>query len=126
MIERGSTGPNCVIRSDAANTSSSHSASPIIAASALSSPRGSFQLTLFIAWYLCVAHRVLGDQKYADQAAGYRDQHRNRADFYHLTRGVAVELYDPVAQGDDYRNMFWSEGHITWLSTYWYLQLYAG
>ena len=37
-------------------------------------------------------------------------------------RGVAVELYDPVAQGDDYRNMFWSEGHITWLSTYWYLK----
>ena len=84
--------------------------------------KGRFQLKMFVAWYLCVAHRLLGDERYADQAASYLDEHRNRADFYHITRGIPTKVYDPIVIGDDYRNMFWSEGHIVWLSTYWYLQ----
>ena len=84
--------------------------------------QGTFQLKMFAAWYLCVSHRVLGDKKFREQAAAYLQEHRARADFYHITRGVPTELYDAIVMGDDYRNMFWSEGHIMWLSTYWYLR----
>ena len=82
--------------------------------------KGLFQFKHSGAWYLCDAHRVLGDDSVLSLAEEFLSAYSKRVDFYHISRGVPVDSLAPVIAGDDYRNMFVSEGHICWLGAYWY------
>ena len=80
------------------------------------------QLDAFAAYYLCVADRVRGRHEFQDVARGLIEGYGRRRDFYHISRGMPLEKLPAVVTGDDYRDMFWAEGHICWLSAYWMLQ----
>jgi len=50
---------------------------------------------------------------------------KNRADFYHVKRGLSLEdgaLERMHVDKSDYRDIFWSEEHCCWMATYWYLR----
>ena len=81
--------------------------------------KGCFQFKHFGAWYLCDCYRILGDKQYKELAQVFLSEYRNRCDFYHISRGIPVNMLDSVIAGDDYRNVFLAEGHICWLGAYW-------
>jgi hypothetical protein len=80
------------------------------------------QLNCFAAYYLCVAARVLNEPSFKGIAKELIEAYNKRRDFYHISRGKPVDKLLKVVTGDDYRNIFWAEGHILWLATYWVLK----
>jgi len=84
--------------------------------------KGRFQFKHFGAWYLCDSYRILGEGRYKQLAEDFLAAYRRRSDFYHIRRGVPLDQLEPVLVGDDYRDMFWSEGHVCWLGAYWMLK----
>ena len=80
------------------------------------------QLNCFAAYYLCVAARVLNESSFRGIAKDLIEAYNKRGDFYHISRGIAVDKLLSVVAGDDYRNVFWGEGHILWLGAYWTLK----
>jgi len=43
----------------------------------------------------------------------------NRSDFYHIRRGLRIDARPALVRGDDYRDVFFCEGHVHWMSAYW-------
>ena len=80
------------------------------------------QLNCFAANYLCVAARVFKESRLIDIAKDLIELYNKRRDFYHISRGVPVDRLPNNVTGDDYRNVFWAEGHIMWLRVYWELR----
>jgi len=81
-----------------------------------------FNYRAYLAHHLGGAHRLFPDRGHDRHMASLIAAYRSRTDFYHLRRGALLAELSPVVAGDDYRNMFWAEGHVCWLSAYWALR----
>jgi len=80
------------------------------------------QINTFAARYLCLADNIFDQPKFKNTAKELLASYNKRSDFYHISRGMPVDKLPTIVTGDDYRNMFWSEGHVMWLRTYWDLK----
>jgi hypothetical protein len=80
------------------------------------------QLNAFAARYLCAASRVFNKPVFEERAEELISEYSNRGDFYHVSRGMPVDKLPPEVRGDDYRDIFWAEGHICWLTAYWMIR----
>jgi hypothetical protein len=84
-----------------------------------------FNLKLFTAKYLTHAHEFSHDQKFVKYMCDYLKAANNRSDYYHVRRGLSIEdgvLARMRVDKQDYRDVFWSEEHCCWFTTYWYLR----
>ena len=84
--------------------------------------KGTFNFNGFAAHHLCAADRLFPSAGHRRRIRSLISAYRRRANFYHIRRGVPVARLAPVLAGNDYRDMFWAEGHVCWLNAYWTLQ----
>lgn len=77
----------------------------------------------FAADYLCAAHNMLPGNGYADLAIKCLRECNSRDRFYHLRRGLNKDDLDSRESGDDFRDAYYCELHVHWLSGYWKLRL---
>lgn len=78
-----------------------------------------FQVNGFAADYLGAAHRLLPDTGYDKLSLRCLEACKNRGDFYHIRRGLRIDALPALVRGDDYRDVFFCEGHVHWMSAYW-------
>ena len=84
-----------------------------------------FNMKLFAAKYLTHAHEFCNDDSLIKYMVEFLSTVKNRADFYHVKRGMSLDdgvLEKGNADKNDYRDVFWAEQHCCWISTYWYLR----
>lgn len=80
------------------------------------------QSNSFAAYALAIAHDLMPDRNHDQIAWRCLERSQNRADFYHLRRGLELDDVPLRLRHDDYRNTFWAEQHIAWLHAYWRLR----
>lgn len=78
-----------------------------------------FEMNGFSADYLAVAHRLLPDAGYDKLALRCMEACKMRGDFYHIRRGQRIDKLPALVRGDDYRDVFFCEGQVHWMSAYW-------
>ena len=84
-----------------------------------------FNLKLFAAKYLTHAHEFIHDDTLITYMVEFLSTKKDRCDFYHIKRGLSLDdgvLEQNRVDKSDYRDVFWSEEHCCWLTTYWYLR----
>ena len=79
----------------------------------------------FAADYLATADRLLPGQDYGRLSRHCLEACTHREHFYALRRGLPLATMDKRLTGDDYRDAFWCENHVHWLSAYWRSRLAA-
>ncbi|RBP41330.1 prolyl oligopeptidase family protein [Roseimicrobium gellanilyticum] len=82
-----------------------------------------FEVLGYGADYLGAAHRLLPDAGYDKLALRCLETLKNRGDFYHIRREQRIDQLPPLVSGDDYRDVFFCEGHVHWMAGYWRRQL---
>ena len=78
-----------------------------------------FQVLGYGADYLGAAHRLLPDAGYDKLALRCLEALKNRGDFYHIRRDQRIDQLPALVRGDDYRDVFFCEGHVHWMAGYW-------
>lgn len=78
-----------------------------------------FEVNGFGSDYLGAAHRLLPDAGYDKLSLRCIEACKTRGDFYHIRRGLRIDALPALVRGDDYRDVFFCEGHVHWLSAYW-------
>lgn len=82
-----------------------------------------FEVLGYGADYLGAAHRLLPDAGYDMLALRCLEALKNRGDFYHIRRDLPIDQLPVLVSGDDYRDVFFCEGHVHWMAGYWRRQL---
>jgi hypothetical protein len=83
--------------------------------------KGRTQAATYSALYLSMAHKLLPNRGYDKWTLHCLEACMGRADFYHVCRGQPIADLEFQLAGDDYRDTFWCEGHVSWLGGYWRL-----
>jgi hypothetical protein len=78
-----------------------------------------FEVSGFASDYLGAAHRLLPNAGYDKLALRCLQTLKNRGDFYHIRRDLRIDQLPSLVRGDDYRDVFFCEGHVHWLAGYW-------
>jgi dienelactone hydrolase len=82
-----------------------------------------FEVLGYGADYLGAAHRLLPDAGYDKLALRCLEALKVRGDFYHIRRDQRIDQLPSLVSGDDYRDVFFCEGHVHWMAGYWRRQL---
>lgn len=78
-----------------------------------------FEMNGFSADYLAAAHHLVPAAGYDKLALRCMNACKTRGDFYHIRRAQPIESLPSLVRGDDYRDVFFCEGQVHWLSAYW-------
>ena len=81
-----------------------------------------YEMNAYCADYFALAHKLVPDANYDQLARRCLAAIKDRAHFYHLRRGQPLAKLSPFVRGDDYRDAFWCENHVHYLSAYWRLK----
>ena len=78
-----------------------------------------FEVKGYASDYLFAAHRLLPKAGYDKLALSCLEALKIRGDFYHIRRGQRIAQLPSLVRGDDYRDVFFCEGHVHWMAGYW-------